>query len=91
MNSYSPNGEWYVLFEPGMYSQGSATGTNHFTSYSYDRHVPLAFFGEPFIVGTYHQAVEPVDIATTFASLLRVNRPSAAVGHVLTFALKPGE
>ena len=87
--SYSPNGGWYVLFTPSIYAQTSATGTNHYTPYSYDRHVPLAFFGSPFLPGTYHDAVEPVDIAATFASLLRVNRPSAAVGRVLTEALRP--
>ena len=91
LNSYSPNGEWYVMMTPGMYEQGQATGTNHYTPYSYDRHVPLAFFGSAFVTGTYHQPVEPVDIAATFASLLRVNRPTAAVGHVLTFAIKPGQ
>ena len=91
LNSYSPNGEWYVMVTPGMYEQAQATGTNHYTPYSYDRHVPLAFFGAPFVTGTYHEAVEPVDIAATFASLLRVNRPTAAVGHVLTFAIKPGQ
>jgi hypothetical protein len=32
-----------------------------------------------------------VDIAATFASLLGVNRPSAAVGRVLTEALKPAD
>ena len=87
--SYSPNGGWYVLFTPGIYEQSSASGTNHYTPYSYDRHVPLAFFGSPFVPGTYHDAVEPVDIAATFASLLRVNRPSAAVGRVLIEALHP--
>ena len=91
LNSYSPYGGWYVVMEPGIYEQTTLTGTNHYTSYSYDRHVPLAFFGAPFVVGTYHQAVAPVDIATTFASLLRVNRPTNAVGNVLTFALKPGQ
>ncbi len=91
LNSYSPNGEWYVLMTPGMYEQSQASGTNHYTPYSYDRHVPLAFFGTPFVPGTYHEAVEPVDIAATFASLLRVNRPTAAVGRVLTFAIKPGQ
>jgi len=30
-----------------------------------------------------------VDMAVTFASLAGVNRPSAAVGRVLTEALKP--
>jgi predicted AlkP superfamily pyrophosphatase or phosphodiesterase len=91
LNSYSPNGGWFVMLTPGMYAQASATGTNHYTPYSYDRHVPLAFFGAPFVTGIYHEAVEPVDIAATLASLLRVNRPSAAVGRVLTFALKPGQ
>jgi hypothetical protein len=33
--------------------------------------------------------VAPVDIAATFASLLRVNQPSACVGHVLTEAIRP--
>jgi predicted AlkP superfamily pyrophosphatase or phosphodiesterase len=89
LQSYSPNGEWYVLFTPGMYMQGAATGTNHYTPYSYDRHVPLAFYGSAFVPGTYHGLVEPVDIAATFASLLRVNRPSAAVGRVLVEAITP--
>lgn len=90
-NSYSPYGGWYVVAEPGIYEQGPGSGTNHFTEYSYDRHVPLAFFGGPFVAGTYHQPVAPVDIAVTFASLLRVNHPTHAVGNVLTFALKPGQ
>ncbi len=89
LHSYSPNGEWYVLVTPGMYEMANFAGTNHFTPYSYDRHVPLAFYGSAFVPGTYHQQVEPIDIAATFASLLRVNRPSAAEGHVLTMAIRP--
>ena len=91
LNSYSDYGGWYVLISVEMYEEASATETNHYTPYSYDRHVPLAFFGAPFVVGTYHQLVAPVDIAVTFASLLRVNRPTVATGNVLTFALKPGQ
>ena len=89
LHSYSPNGGWYVMMTNGMYELSYASGTNHFTPYSYDRHVPLAFFGAPFVPGTYHDRVAPVDIASTFASLLRVNQPSAAIGHVLTQAIKP--
>ncbi len=88
-HSYSPNGGWYVLFSAGLYDQSSPKGTNHFSPYSYDRHVPLAFYGSPFVTGTYHSLVGPVDLASTFASLLRINQPSAAVGHVLTQALRP--
>jgi arylsulfatase A-like enzyme len=89
LHSYSPNGGWYVMMAPGMYEQMSAKGTNHFTSYRYDRHVPLAFYGSAFAPGTYHDPVAPVDIAATFASLLRVNQPTACVGHVLTQAIRP--
>ena len=50
--------------------------------------MPLAFFGSAFVPGFYHDRVAPVDIAATFASLLRINQPSAAVGHVLTMAIR---
>jgi hypothetical protein len=91
LHSYSTNGGWWVMVSPGMYQVDGheTTGTGHFTPYSYDRHVPLAFFGGPFVPGTYLQAAEPVDIAATFAALLRVNRPSACVGRVVTEALRP--
>jgi arylsulfatase A-like enzyme len=90
-NSYTPNGGWYVMIVAQAFQmQGSGqSGTNHFTPYSYDRHVPLAFYGAPFAPGTYRGRVEPVDIAATFASLLGVNQPSASVGKILTQALKP--
>ena len=89
LHSYSPNGGWYVMITLGMYDLTTTHGTNHFSPYSYDRHVPLAFFGSAFVPGTYHDRVAPVDIAATFASLLRVNQPSACVGHVLTQAIRP--
>jgi predicted AlkP superfamily pyrophosphatase or phosphodiesterase len=89
LHSYSANGGWYVMFSLGMYELAGTHGTNHYSPYSYDRHVPLAFFGSPFVPGTYHDRVAPVDIAATFASLLGVNQPSACVGHVLIEAIKP--
>jgi arylsulfatase A-like enzyme len=90
-NSYTPNGGWYVMIVAQAFQmQGSGkSGTNHFTPYSYDRHVPLAFYGAPFAPGIYRGRVEPVDIAATFASLLGVNQPSASIGQILTQALKP--
>jgi arylsulfatase A-like enzyme len=88
-HSYSPYVGWALHLNFGPYQfPWKGSGTTHFTANSYDRHVPLEFFGEPFIPGTYHTLVAPVDIAATFASLLRINRPSAAVGRPLTEALK---
>jgi len=91
-HSYVSHGNWYVMaildaFQ--MQGTGAFAGTTHFSPWSYDRHVPLAFYGAPFKPGEYHQLVAPVDLAVTFASLAGVNRPSAAVGRVLTEAIKP--
>ena len=91
-HSYSPNGGWYVMLIPPAYQMPggpAGTGTTHYSLWSYDRHVPLAFYGAPFQPGIYRGRVAPVDFAATFASLLGINQPSASVGHVLTQALRP--
>jgi len=87
LNSYSPEGSWYVLGVPEPYTVGSLKGTDHASPYTYDTHVPLAFYGVPFQVGTYRTHAEPVDLAATLASLLGINAPTHSVGRVLTEAL----
>jgi len=89
LNSYSPEGSWYVLGVPDLYTVGPATGTDHASPYTYDTHVPLAFYGLPFRVGTYRTHAEPVDMAATLASLLGINAPTHSVGRVLIEALTP--
>ncbi len=89
-HSVVDHGNWYVMAILDPYQMAGASafaGTNHFTPWSYDRHVPLAFYGQPFIPGEYHGRVAPVDLAVTLASLAGINLPSAAVGHVLTQAI----
>jgi predicted AlkP superfamily pyrophosphatase or phosphodiesterase len=91
-HSYTQHGNWYVMVILNGYQLEGASafhGTTHFSPWSYDRHVPLAFYGAPFLPGEYHERVAPVDLAVTFASLAGINQPSAAVGRVLTEALKP--
>ena len=89
-HSYSPDVGWALHINFGPYQfPWNGSGTTHFSANSYDRHVPLELFGAAFVPGTYHGVVAPVDIAATFASLLRINRPSAAVGRVLTEAMRP--
>jgi predicted AlkP superfamily pyrophosphatase or phosphodiesterase len=91
-HSYSEHGNWYVMLLLSAYQmEGTSAfaGTTHFSPWSYDRHVPLAFYGTPFVPGEYHERVAPVYLAVTFASLAGVNQPSAAVGRVLVEALKP--
>lgn len=89
LNSYSPAGGWYVMGVPAPYTIGSTRGTDHSSPYAYDTHVPLAFYGLPFQLGAFRTHAEPVDLATTLASLLGINMPTHAVGRVLTEALAP--
>jgi hypothetical protein len=89
-HSYSANGGWYVMVIPAAYQMQTLAngGTTHFSPWSYDRHVPLGFYGGPFTPGIYRGRVQPVDLAATLASLLGVDQPSASVGTVLTQAIR---
>jgi hypothetical protein len=89
LNSYSPEGSWYALGVPDIFTVGGLKGTDHASPYNYDTHVPLAFYGLPFRAGTYRNSVEPVDLVPTLASLLGINAPTHAIGRVLTEALAP--
>ena len=89
LHSYSAAGGWYVLGVPAPFTIGTTEGTDHATPYTYDTHVPLAFYGLPFQVGAFRTHAEPVDLAVTLASLLGINAPSHAIGRVLTEALAP--
>jgi arylsulfatase A-like enzyme len=66
---------------------GVSGGTDHGAPYTYDTHVPLAFYGLPFQLGTYRTHSEPVDMVATLASLLGINAPTHAIGRALTEAL----
>src|SRR5450755_3328255 len=86
-HSYSPEGGWYVMGIPVPFTVGIPKGTDHASPFSYDTHVPLAFYGLAFQTGTYRTHVEPVDLAVTVASLLGIDAPAQATGRVLTEAL----
>jgi hypothetical protein len=89
LHSYSPYVGWAVFLNFSAFQfPGNEDGATHYSSFAYDRHVPLDFYGAMFIPGTYHDRVAPVDIAATFASILRVNQPSSIEGRVLTQVMK---
>src|SRR5450755_2266727 len=88
-HSYSPEGGWYVIGIPHPFEVGVSKGTDHASPFSYDTHVPLAFYGLAFQTGTYRTHAEPVDLAVTLASLLGINAPTHATGRVLVEALQP--
>jgi len=87
LNSFSPEGGWWVMGVPEPYTIGQVHGADHTSPYTYDTHVPLALYGLPFQPGTYRTHSEPIDLAATLASLLGINAPTHSVGRVLTEAL----
>jgi hypothetical protein len=87
-HSYSAYGSWYVMGIPAPFHVGTLSGTGHGSPFSYDTHVPLAFYGLAFQPGVYRTHAEPVDLAVTLASLLGINAPTHATGRVLTEALQ---
>ena len=87
LNSYSPYGGWWVFgVQPPFFTGAKTVETDHASIYSYDTHVPLAFWGIPFKAGNYREATEPVDLAVTLSSLLGINAPAHSVGRVLNKA-----
>jgi hypothetical protein len=87
-HSYSAYGGWYVMGMSSPFQVGTTSGTDHATAFSYDIHVPLAFYGLAFQPGVYRTHSEPVDLAVTLASLLGINAPTHATGRVLTEAIQ---
>jgi len=86
-NSYSPYGGWWVMGFPPPFALSTKDVADHGVAYSYDQHVPLAFYGAPFKPGIYRDQVEPIDLVPTLAVLLGINKPTNATGRVLTQAL----
>jgi hypothetical protein len=87
VNSYSPYGGWWVMGLAAPFTLSTKDEADHGAAYSYDQHVPLAFYGAPFKAGVYRDQVEPIDLAPTFAVLLGINKPTNSTGRVLTQAL----
>ena len=59
---------------PSPTPSAPAKGTDHATPYTYDTHVPFAFYGLPFRPGTYRTHAEPVDLAVTHGLAARHQR-----------------
>jgi len=55
-------------------------GTTHESSYDYDTHVPLIFFGWHIEKGESNREVFVEDIAPTITNLIHIQEPDATIG-----------
>lgn len=74
------SGDIMVVLEPGWLNQGSITGTTHGSSYTYDTHVPILFYGRGVKKGSSTRPHSVTDIAPTLSMLLNISLPSGATG-----------
>ena len=79
------SGDVIVSLQTGwISSHWSNGGTTHGSSYSYDTHVPLIFWGGRIPQGQTDRKVNIRDIAPTISTILGISYPNGCTGNPLT-------
>ena len=81
------SGDLVVIPNPAMIYKRQ-TGTTHGSGYSYDRHVPIMFFGKGIKTGRSRKYIEIIDIAPTVSNLLQISFPNSHTGKVISEVLE---
>ncbi len=82
--NFKRSGDIIYQLEPGWFNGGGVQGTTHGSSYSYDTHVPILFFGAGIKKGSssiYHPIT---DIAPTLSVLLKIQFPNGCTGQPIS-------
>ncbi|MGV8963998.1 MAG: alkaline phosphatase PafA [Candidatus Saccharimonadaceae bacterium] len=80
--NHKRSGDLIYILAPS-FSSYSHTGSTHGSSYVYDTHVPMLFYGKGVKNGSTSRRSEIVDIAPTIAIMLGISFPSATTGEPL--------
>ena len=82
--NYKRSGDIVYELEPGWIGGGSAQGTTHGSSFSYDTNVPILFYGKGIAKGSSARYHPITDIAPTLSVLLKIKFPSGCTGQPIT-------
>ena len=74
--NFKRSGDIALQLEPGWFSGGGPQGTTHGSSYNYDTHVPMLFYGKGIKKGSSSQYHPITDIAPTLSVLLKIKFPN---------------
>ncbi|MFN0037005.1 MAG: alkaline phosphatase family protein [Saprospiraceae bacterium] len=80
------SGDILYLLDPAWHADDRSFakgGTTHGSSYAYDTHVPLLWYGWRIQPGETHAPVSITDIAPTLAAMLRIMEPNATTGKII--------
>ncbi|MCK9279333.1 MAG: alkaline phosphatase family protein [Melioribacteraceae bacterium] len=82
LNGFNPtySGDIAINWHPGFLTNFWGIGTTHGSSYNYDRHIPLIFYGWKIPKQTVNTPVYIVDIAATICNLIGIQEPNACIG-----------
>jgi len=80
------SGDVVYVLEPAVISYPER-GSTHGSSFSYDTHVPLMFYGAGIKKGSTLKKTEVIDIAPTISALLGISFPNGCTGDPLGFVL----
>ena len=81
------SGDVLVSYKPGFIDYDK-TGTTHGTSFSYDTHVPLLFYGNGIKAGNTLRPVYITDIASTICQLLNIPYTNGNIGNPIYELIK---
>ena len=82
LNGWHPSKSADIIFtlRPNYLFRFLERGTTHGTSYTYDTHIPLIFYGWRIPKQEVNEKVFIVDIVPTIANLLKIAEPNACIG-----------
>ena len=83
LNGFNIQRSGDIVFEMApnqIISSEGKSGTTHGSSYNYDTHVPLIFYGWHIKPGESNKEVFVEDIAPTITNLIHIQEPDAAIG-----------
>ena len=83
---FHESGDVIYILEPGFISQwGEAPaaykGTTHGSSFNYDTHVPLIWYGANIPTQEILRRINITDITATLVPILQLQKPSATTGE----------
>ena len=84
--NHKRSGDLIYVLDPAFISY-SHTGSTHGSSFMYDTHVPILFYGKGVKSGSSSRRSEIVDIAPTIAVMLGISFPSGTTGEPLYWML----
>src|SRR5260221_2884217 len=83
--SHKRSGDVVFELEPVWLRDWSGVvGTSHGSSYTYDTHVPMLFYGKGISKGSSSRRHDITDIAPTLSVLLKIKFPSGCTGNPIT-------